>query len=78
VENLALANQARKSKGKVRMNTDRESSSHVGTGKDLSKIKCFHCQKKGHYASQVLKQKQDATRCSYIDKGLSGSVCQEV
>ena len=58
MENLALASQARKGKGKVRMNTGGDSSSQVGTRKDLSKVKCFHCHKKGHYASQCLKRKK--------------------
>jgi hypothetical protein len=76
VENLALSSQAKRGKGKVRMNTGGDSSSQVGTGKDLSKVKCFHCHKKGHYASLVSReeerQKHDETRVSCIDKGSSG------
>jgi hypothetical protein len=62
VENLALASQARKGKGKVRMNTGGDSSSQAGTGKDLSKVKCFHCHKKGHYASQCPERKKGGNR----------------
>jgi hypothetical protein len=57
-ENLALSSQAKKGKGKVRKNRGGDSSSQVGTGKDLSKVKCFHYHKKGHYASQCLERKK--------------------
>jgi hypothetical protein len=56
-ENLALASQAKKGKGKVK-NTGGDSSSQASTGKDLSKVKCFHCHKKGHYASQCPERKK--------------------
>jgi hypothetical protein len=62
VENLALASQAKKGKGKVRMNTGGDSSSQAGTRKDLSKVNCFHCHKKGHYASQCLERKKGGNR----------------
>jgi hypothetical protein len=62
VENLALASRVKKGKGKVRMNTCGDSSSQAGTGKGLSKVKCFHCHKKGHYASQCLERKKGKNR----------------
>jgi hypothetical protein len=62
VENLALASQARKGKGKVRMNTGGDSSSQASTGKELSKVNCFHCHKKGHYASQCLERKKGGNK----------------
>jgi hypothetical protein len=61
-ENLALSSQAKKGKGKVRKNTGGDSSSQAGTGKDLSKVKCFHCHKKGHYASQCPERKKGGNR----------------
>jgi hypothetical protein len=51
MENLALASQEKKGKGKAKMNTGRDSFSRAITKKDLHKVKCFHCNKKGHYAS---------------------------
>jgi hypothetical protein len=46
-ENLALASQARRSRG----STSGESTPQDGKKKDLSKVKCFACQRSGHYAS---------------------------
>jgi 23S rRNA A1618 N6-methylase RlmF len=53
-ENLALASQTRKNKGKgsIKRNTSGESTSQAGKKRDLSKVKCFACHKSDHYASQ--------------------------
>jgi hypothetical protein len=44
------------------MNKGGDSCSQAGIGKDLSKVKCFHCHKKGHYASKCLERKKGINR----------------
>jgi hypothetical protein len=61
-ENLSLSSQTKKGKGKVRKNTGGDLFSQADTGKDLSKVKCFHCHKKGHYASQCLERKKGGNK----------------
>jgi hypothetical protein len=60
--NLALASQVKRGKGKAMVNTRGDSSSQVGTGKDLSKVKCFHSHKKGHCASQCLERNKGGNK----------------
>ena len=61
-ENVSLSSQTRKGRGNVRMNTSGDSSSQASTGKDISKVKCFNCHKKGHYASQCPKSKKGGNK----------------
>jgi hypothetical protein len=59
-DNLALIGQTKKGKGKGHdkgKGKSKDSTSQTGK-KDLSKIKCFKCQKKGHYASQCPDKKK--------------------
>jgi hypothetical protein len=59
-ENQALDAHAWKGKGKGsgKKNTRREASPEQGKKKDLSKVKCFACHKRGHYASQCPRRKK--------------------
>ena len=48
-ENCALAIKARKRKGKI--SHSKSDSYHGGKKKDMTKVKCFHCHKMGHFAT---------------------------
>jgi len=48
-ENCALVIKARK--GKVKISCSKSYSYHGGKKKDISKVKCFHCHKMGHFAT---------------------------
>lgn len=52
-ENLALANKAKKGKGKA----SQSKSSHGGKKVDKSKVRCFHCHEVGHYAMNCPQKK---------------------
>jgi len=48
-ENCALATKASKEKGKIYRS--KSNSYHGGMKKDIQKVKCFHCHKMGHFAT---------------------------
>eukprot|EP00253_Pinus_taeda_P019865 PITA_19865 len=48
-ENYALAIKERKGKGKI--SCSKSDSYHGGKKKDMTKVKCFHCHKMGHFAT---------------------------
>jgi len=48
-ENCALASKERKGKGKI--SHSKSYSYHGGKKKDMKKVKCFHCHKMGHFAT---------------------------
>jgi len=48
-ENCALAIKARKGTGKISLS--KLYSYHGGKKKDMMKVKCFHCHKMGHFAT---------------------------
>ena len=48
-ENYALTMKARKGKGKI--SHSKSDSYHGGKKKDMKKVKCFHCHKMGHFAT---------------------------
>eukprot|EP00253_Pinus_taeda_P027414 PITA_27414 len=54
-ENLALANKARKGKGKA--SHLKSKSSHGGKKGDMSKVRCFNCHEMGHYATNCPSKK---------------------
>ena len=54
-ENLALANKARKGKGKA--SHFKLNSSHGEKKGDMSKVRCFNCHKMGHYATNFPSKK---------------------
>ena len=54
-ENMALASKARKGKGKA--SHFKSNSSHGGKKGDTSKVRCFNCHKRGHYATNFPSKK---------------------
>jgi len=48
-ENYALEIKARK--GKCKISHSKSESYHGGKKKDMTKVKCFHCHKMGHFAT---------------------------
>ena len=56
----------KKGKGKGSKGNSEGETSQSGKKKDLSKIKCFACQKSGHCASQCPKKKKGQGHLEYI------------
>ena len=48
-ENCALTIKARKGKGKI--SRSKSDSNHGGKKEEMTKVKCFHCHKMGHFAT---------------------------
>ena len=67
-ENVALA--AKGKKKKFKKGPKGETKQQDGEKKDMSKVKCFACQKFGHYAGQCpnKKKKQQTTTSTEIDE----------
>ena len=61
-ENCALLIKARKGKDKI--SCSKSNSYHGGKKKDMTKVKCFHCQKMGHFATNcpLKKSKEKSSR----------------
>ena len=55
-EDCALAAKAKKGKGKK---FHSKSESKNGKKQDMSKVKCFHCHKHGHFATNCLQKKKN-------------------
>ena len=56
-ENVALATKGKKKK-KFKKGSKEGAKHHEGEKKDMSKVKCFACQKMGHYAGQCPNKKK--------------------
>ena len=68
-ENVALATKGNKKK-KFKKGSNGGTKQQDGEKKDMSKVKCFACQKFGHYAGQCpnkKKKKQQTTTSAEID-----------
>ena len=70
-ENVALAAKRKKKKKKFKKGSKDGAKQHDGEKKDMGKVKCFACQKFGHYAGQCpnkKKNKQQTTASTEIDE----------
>ena len=56
-ENVALATKGKKKK-KFKKGSKEGAKQHDGEKKDMNKVKCFACQKMGHYAGQCRNKKK--------------------
>ena len=56
-DNFALAAKGKKKK-KFKKGSKEGAKQHDGEKKDMSKVKCFACQKMGHYAGQCPNKKK--------------------
>ena len=64
-ENYDLVIKSRKGKGKI--SRSKSDSYHGGKNNDMTKVKCFHCHKMGHFATNCPLKKSR-------EKSLGGAV----